>query len=170
MMFRSPELLRKRLNAKEEQKEQKAVVALSGIMFLAAFVIAGLNFRFKWFVMPDWTVIIGTVVFLLAYAMYAEVLRENAYLSRTIEVQEDQKVIDTGLYGIVRHPMYSATLFLFISMGFVLASPISVAILLLYIPIIAKRMKNEEKILEEGLEGYTDYKKRVKYKVIPFVW
>ena len=170
MMFRSPELLRKRLNAKEEQKEQKTVVALSGIMFLAAFVIAGLNFRFKWFVMPDWTVIIGTVVFLFAYAMYAEVLRENAYLSRTIEVQEDQKVIDTGLYGIVRHPMYSATLFLFISMGFVLASPISVAILLLYIPIIAKRMKNEEKILEEGLEGYTDYKKRVKYKVIPFVW
>ena len=170
MMFRSPELLRKRLNAKEEQKEQKAVVALSGIMFLAAFVIAGLNFRFKWFILPDWTVIVGTVVFLLAYAMYAEVLRENAYLSRTIEVQEDQKVIDTGLYGIVRHPMYSATLFLFISMGFVLASPISVAILLLYIPIIAKRMKNEEKILEEGLEGYTDYKKRVKYKVIPFVW
>ena len=170
MMFRDPELLRKRLNAKEEQKVQKAVVALSGIMFLAAFVIAGLNFRFKWFVMPNWTVIIGTVVFLLAYAMYAEVLRENAYLSRTIEVQEDQKVIDTGLYGIVRHPMYSATLFLFISMGFVLASPISVAILLLYIPIIAKRMKNEEKILEKGLEGYTDYKKRVKYKVIPFVW
>ena len=170
MMFRNPKLLRKRLNAKEEQKEQKAVVALSGIMFLAAFVIAGLNFRFKWLVLPNWTVIIGTVVFLLAYAMYAEVLRENAYLSRTIEVQEDQKVIDTGLYGIVRHPMYSATLFLFISMGFVLASPISVAILLLYIPIIAKRMKNEEKILEEGLEGYTDYKKRVKYKVIPFVW
>ena len=191
MMFRNPKLLRKRLNAKEEQKEQKAVVALSGIMFLAAFVIAGLNFRFKWLVMPNWTVIIGTVVFLLAYAMYAEVLRENAYLSRTIEVQEDQKVkvlrenaylsrtievqedqkvIDTGLYGIVRHPMYSATLFLFISMGFVLASPISVAILLCYIPIIAKRMKNEEKILEEGLEGYIDYKKRVKYKVIPFVW
>ncbi len=124
MMFRNPSLLRKRLNAKEEQKEQKAVVALSGIMFLAAFVIAGLNFRFKWFVLPDWTVIIGTVIFLLAYTMYAEVLRENAYLSRTIEVQEDQKVIDTGLYGIVRHPMYSATLFLFISMGFVLASPI----------------------------------------------
>lgn len=170
MMFRDPKLLRKRLNAKEEQKEQKAVVALSGIMFLSAFVIAGLNFRFKWLVMPNWTVIVGTVIFLLAYAMYAEVLRENAYLSRTIEVQEDQKVIDTGLYGIVRHPMYSATLFLFISMGFVLASPISVAILLLYIPIIAKRMKNEEKILEEGLEGYTDYKKRVKYKVIPFVW
>ena len=164
MMFRSPELLRKRLNAKEEQKEQKEVVALSGIMFLAAFVIAGLNFRVKWLVLPNWTVIIG------AYAMYAEVLRENAYLSRTIEVQEDQKVIDTGLYGIVRHPMYSATLFLFISMGFVLASPISVAILLCYIPIIAKRMKNEEKILEEGLEGYTDYKKRVKYKVITFVW
>ena len=170
MMFSNPKLLRKRLNAKEEQKEQKEVVALSGIMFLSAFVIAGLNFRFKWLVLPNWTVIIGALVFLLAYAMYAEVLKENAYLSRTIEVQEDQKVIDTGLYGIVRHPMYSATLFLFISMGFVLASPISVAILLLYIPIIAKRMKNEEKILEEGLEGYTDYKKRVKYKVIPFVW
>ena len=170
MMAKNPELLRKRLDAKEEEREQKTVILLSGIMFLAAFMIAGLNFRFKWFILPDWTVIIGTVVFLLAYAMYAEVLRENAYLSRTIEVQEDQKVIDTGLYGIVRHPMYSATLFLFISMGFVLASPISVAILLLYIPIIAKRMKNEEKILEEGLEGYTDYKKRVKYKVIPFVW
>ena len=170
MMKKNPELLKKRLNVKEEETEQRRVILLSGIMFLAAFVIAGLNFRFKWLVLPNWTVIIGTVVFLFAYAMYAEVLRENAYLSRTIEVQEDQKVIDTGLYGIVRHPMYSATLFLFISMGFVLASPISVAILLLYIHIIAKRMKNEEKILEKGLEGYTDYKKRVKYKVIPFVW
>ena len=170
MMFRNPALLRKRLNAKEEQKEQKAVVALSGIMFLAAFVIAGFNFRFKWFVLPDWTVIIGTVVFLLAYAMYAEVLRENAYLSRTIEVQEDQKVIDTGLYGIVRHPMYMATTLIFLMMPLVLASPISFAIMLLYIPLIAKRIRNEEKILEEGLEGYIDYKKRVKYKAIPFVW
>ena len=143
MMFRNPELLRKRLNAKEEQKEQKAVVALSGIMFLAAFVIAGLNFRFKWLVLPDWTVIVGTVIFLLAYAMYAEVLRENAYLSRTIEVQEDQKVIDTGLYGIVRHPMYSATLFLFISMGFVLASPISVAILPRSCCVISPLSRNE---------------------------
>ena len=170
MMFRSPELLRKRLNAKEEQKEQKAVVALSGIMFLAAFVTAGLNFRFRWLVLPAWAVIVGAVVFLLAYAMYAEVLRENTYLSRTVEVQENQQVIDTGLYGIVRHPMYSATLFLFLSMGIILGSPYSFAILLFYIPIIAKRIKNEEKVLEEGLEGYSEYKARVKYKVIPFIW
>lgn len=170
MMFKNPELLKKRLNAKEEEKEQKKVVALSGIMFLAAFVIAGLNFRFKWFILPNWAVIIGTVVFLLAYAMYAEVLRENTYLSRTVEVQENQKVIDTGLYGIVRHPMYSATLFLFLSMGIILGSPISFMILLLYIPIIAKRIKNEEMVLEEGLIGYSEYKTKVKYKVIPFVW
>lgn len=170
MMFRDPDLLKKRLSAKEEEKEQKAVVALSGLMFLAAFIVAGLNFRFSWIVMPDWTAYIGAGIFLLAYVMYAEVLRENAYLSRTVEVQEDQKVIDTGLYGVVRHPMYSATLFLFLSMGVVLGSPISVAILLLYIPIIALRMKNEEKVLEEGLEGYAAYRKKVKYKVIPFIW
>ena len=170
MMFRDPELLKKRLNAKEEQKEQKAVVALSGLMFSTAFIVAGLNYRFSWIVTPDWLVYVGAGVFLLAYVMYAEVLRENAYLSRTIEVQEDQKVIDTGLYGVMRHPMYSATLFLFLSMGVVLGSPISVAITLLYIPIIAVRMKNEEKVLEEGLEGYAAYKKRVKYKVIPFIW
>ena len=170
MMFKNPELLKKRLNAKEEEKEQKTVVALSGAMFAAAFVAAGLSFRFKWLVLPKWAVIIGTIVFLLAYAMYAEVLRENTYLSRTVEVQENQKVIDTGLYGIVRHPMYSATLFLFLSMGLILGSLISFAILLLYIPIIAKRIKNEEKVLEEGLEGYSEYKTRVKFKVIPFVW
>ena len=170
MMFKNPELLKKRLNAKEEEKEQKAVIAFSGIMFLAAFIVAGLNFRFQWLVLPKWAVAIGTVVFLLAYAMYAEVLRENTYLSRTIEVQEHQKIIDTGLYGIVRHPMYSATLFLFLSMGIILGSPVSFAILLFYIPIIAMRMKNEEQVLEKGLEGYSEYKKRVKYKVIPFVW
>ena len=170
MMFKNPELLKKRLDAKEEEKEQKTVVALSGAMFAAAFVAAGLSFRFKWLVLPKWAVIIGTIVFLLAYAMYAEVLRENTYLSRTVGVQENQKVIDTGLYGIVRHPMYSATLFLFLSMGIILGSLISFAILLLYIPIIAKRIKNEEKVLEEGLEGYSEYKTRVKYKVIPFVW
>ncbi len=170
MMFKNPELLKKRLNAKEEEKEQKTVVALSGAMFAAAFVAAGLSFRFKWLVLPKWAVIIGTIVFLLAYAMYAEVLRENTYLSRTVEVQENQKVIDTGLYGIVRHPMYSATLFLFLSMGIILGSLISFAILLLYIPIIAKRIINEEKVLEEGLEGYSEYKTRVKFKVIPFVW
>ncbi len=170
MMFKKPELLKKRLNAKEEEQEQKTVIALSGLMFLAAFIIAGLNFRFQWIALPAWAVWIGVGVFLAAYLMYAEVLRENTYLSRTVEVQENQKVIDTGLYGIVRHPMYSATLFLFLSMGIVLGSPISVAILLLYIPIIALRMKNEEQVLEKGLDGYKAYKTRVKYKVIPFIW
>ena len=170
MMFKNPGLLVKRLNAKEEENEQKAVVALSGVMFLAAFVLAGLNYRFRWFLLPNWAVITGTVTFLLAYAMYAEVLRENTFLSRTIEVQENQTVIDTGLYGIVRHPMYAATLVLFLSMGIILGSLISAAVLLFYIPIIAKRMKNEEKVLEEGLRGYKDYKSKVKYKVIPFVW
>lgn len=170
MMFKNPELLKKRLNAKEKEKEQKGVVAFSGIMFLTAFVAAGLSFRFKWLLLPKQAVIIGTVIFLLAYAMYAEVLRENTFLSRTIEVQENQKVIDTGLYGIVRHPMYSATLFLFLSMGIILGSLISFAILLLYIPIIGKRMENEEKVLEEGLEGYKEYKLKVKHKVIPFIW
>ena len=143
---------------------------MSGVMFLAAFVVAGLNFRFQWLVLPTWAVMIGAVVFLLAYAMYAEVLRENTYLSRTIEVQENQQVIDTGLYGIVRHPMYAATLFLFLSMGVILGSPFSFAILLLYIPIIAKRIKNEETVLEEGLKGYAAYKAKVTYKVIPFIW
>lgn len=170
MMFKNPDLLKKRLNAKEEEKEQKTVVALSGIMFVSAFIVAGLNYRFKWMILPKWAVIIGVVVFLLAYIMYAEVLRENTFLSRTIEVQDNQKVIDTGLYGIVRHPMYSATLFLFISMGIVLGSLFSFVILLSYIPIISKRMRNEEKVLEEGLEGYKEYKSKVKYKVIPFVW
>ena len=170
MMFKNPELLKKRLNAKEEEREQKTVIALSGLMFLAAFIVAGLNYRFHWIVLPAWAVWIGVGVFLAAYLMYAEVLRENTYLSRTVEVQENQKVIDTGLYGIVRHPMYSATLFLFLSMGIVLGSPISVAILLLYIPIIALRMKNEEQVLEKGLDGYKEYKTRVKYKVIPFIW
>ena len=170
MMVKNPVLLKKRLNAKEEEKEQKAVVVLSGVMFLAAFVVAGLNFRFQWLVLPTWAVMIGAVVFLLAYAMYAEVLRENTYLSRTIEVQENQQVIDTGLYGIVRHPMYAATLFLFLSMGVILGSPFSFAILLFYIPIIAKRIKNEETVLEEGLKGYAAYKAKVTYKVIPFIW
>lgn len=170
MMIKNPALLEKRLNAKEKEQEQKAVVLLSGLMFLAAFIVAGLNFRFSWIVIRNWVVILGTVIFLLAYVMYAEVLRQNTYLSRTVEVQENQKVIDTGLYGIVRHPMYSATLLLFIPMGIILGSPISSAILLIYIPIIGKRMKNEEKVLEEGLEGYKEYKTKVRYKVIPFVW
>ena len=170
MMFKSPELLRKRLNAKEEQAEQKTVVLLSGLMFLAAFILAGLNFRFGWFVLPAWVSIAAAVVFLLAYALYAEVLRENVYLSRTIEVQENQKVVDTGLYGVVRHPMYMTTLLLFLSIPLVLGSPLSFAVMLFYIPIIAKRIRNEEQVLEKGLEGYAEYKQRVKYKVIPFVW
>ena len=170
MMAKNPELLRKRLNAKEEEKEQKLVVALSGQIFIAVFLVAGFNWRYQWIVLPNWAVWVSVVVFLACYLLYAEVLRENTYLSRTIEVQENQKVIDTGLYGIVRHPMYSATTLLFLSMPLVLASPISFAIMLLYIPLIAIRIRNEEKVLGEGLEGYKEYKTRVKYKVIPFIW
>ena len=170
MMKNSPDLLRKRLNVKEEENEQKEVILLSGLMFLAAFVVAGLNFRFRWIILPGWISYAAAIVFLIVYALYAEVLRENAYLSRTVEVQENQKVIDTGLYGIVRHPMYMSTLLLFLSMPLVLGSIISFAIVLLYIPIINKWIRNEEQVLEVGLEGYTDYEKRVRYRVIPFVW
>ena len=170
LIVRQPELLRKRLDAKEQQQEQKWVVALSGLMFIAVFVVAGLSHRFGWYMLPDWAVFVATVVFLAAYALYAEVMRENAWLSRTIEVQENQQVVSTGLYGIVRHPMYSATLLLFLSMPLVLASPWSFAIMLLYIPIIALRIRNEEQVLERELKGYTEYKQRVKYKLIPFIW
>ena len=170
MMKRAPDLLRKRLDAKEEEKEQKTVIVLSGLMFLAAFIVAGLNFRFRWIVLPVWVSWAAAVLFLLAYVLYAEVLRENVWLSRTVEVQENQKVVDTGLYGIVRHPMYMTTLLLFLSMPLVLGSVISFVIMLLYIPIIAKRIRNEEQVLEGGLEGYTEYKQRIRYKVIPFVW
>ncbi len=170
MMKKSPELLRKRLNVKEEETEQKTVIMLSGIMFLAAFVVAGLNFRFGWIVLPEWVSYAGAIIFLAAYALYAEVLRENAYLSRTVEVQKDQKVIDTGLYGVVRHPMYMSTLLLFLAMPLVLGSIISFVITLAYIPIIAKRIGNEEKVLEDGLPGYAEYKNKVKRKVVPFIW
>ena len=170
MMKKSPELLRKRLNVKEEQAEQKTVIALSGLMFLASFIIAGLNFRFGWIRLPLWVSYAAALLFLAGYVLYAEVLRENVWLSRTVEVQENQKVIDTGLYGIVRHPMYMSTLILFLAMPLVLGSVISFVIMLLYIPIIAKRIRNEEQVLENGLEGYAEYRKRVRYKVIPFVW
>ena len=170
MMAKNPELLRKRLNAKEQEAEQKTVVALSGMLFVAAFVLAGLNWRFGWWVLPDWAVWVASGLFLASYLLYAEVLRENTYLSRTIEVQENQKVIDTGLYGIVRHPMYMATTVLFLAMPLVLASPISFLIMLGYIPVIAMRIINEEKVLEEGLEGYADYKKKVKYRILPYIW
>ena len=170
LMAKNPELLRKRLNAKEEEKEQKTMVGLSALLFIAAFVVAGLNWRFQWCVLPDWAVWIAAALFLACYLLYAEVLRENTYLSRTIEVQENQKVIDTGLYGIVRHPMYMATTLLFLMIPLVLASPLSFLILLLYLPLIAKRIRNEESVLEKGLEGYKDYKQRVKYRIIPFIW
>ena len=170
LMIRQPELLRKRLDAKEQQQEQKWVVALSGLMFIAVFVVAGLNRRFGWYILPDWAVYIATAIFLVAYAMYAEVMRENVWLSRTVEVQENQQVVSTGLYGIVRHPMYAATLLLFLSMPLVLASLWSFVIMLIYIPIIALRIRNEEQVLERELKGYTEYKQRVRYKVIPFIW
>ena len=170
MMGRNPALLRKRLDAKEKESEQKTVVALSGLLFIASFAVAGLNWRFQWWVLPNWTVWVAAGLFLLSYLLYAEVLRENTYLSRTIKVQEDQKVIDTGLYGIVRHPMYMATTVLFLTMPLVLASPISFFIMLGYLPVIAKRIRNEEKVLEEGLEGYSEYKKKVKYRILPLIW
>ena len=166
----NPDLLKKRLNVKEEQKDQKIVIILSIIMFLTSFITAGLNFRFKWIILPPLVSYISAFVFLAAYSLYGEVLRENAYLSRTIEVQESQKVIDTGLYGIIRHPMYMSTLFLFLSMPLVLGSIISFVIMLFYIPIIHIRIQNEESVLEKGLEGYIEYKQRVKYKVIPYIW
>ena len=170
MIRKNPDLLRKRLNAKEKQAEQQDVLKLSALMFLAVFILAGLNFRFRWIVLPDWISWTAAAIFLISYGLYAEVMRENAFLSRTIEVQENQQVVDTGLYGIVRHPMYMSTLFLFLAMPLVLGSVISFLIMLLYIPIIAKRIRNEEQVLEEGLDGYTEYKQKVKYKVIPFIW
>ena len=170
MMGRNPDLLRKRLDAREKESEQKTVVALSGLLFIASFAVAGLNWRFQWWVLPNWTVWVAAGLFLLSYLLYAEVLRENTYLSRTIKVQENQKVIDTGLYGIVRHPMYMASTVLFLAMPLVLASPISFFIMLGYLPVIAKRIRNEEKVLEEGLEGYSKYKKKVKYRILPLIW
>ena len=170
MMVKNPYLLSKRLDAKEKMGDQQLVVKLSGLMFIAGFVVAGLDFRFKWLVLPKGVTVAAAVVFLLSYVLYAEVLRENTYLSRTIQVQENQKVISTGLYGIVRHPMYMATIFLFLSMPLVLGSIISFVIFLVYPVIIAKRIKGEEELLEKELEGYTEYKQKVKYKMIPFVW
>lgn len=170
MMVKNPALLQSRLNAKEKQKDQSTVVKLSGLMFLAGFIVAGLGYRFGWYQLPHGVVIAAAVVFLAAYALYAEVLRENTYLSRTIEVQEGQTVIDTGLYGIVRHPMYSATLILFLAMPLVLGSVYAFVIFLVYPFIIAKRIRSEEAFLERELDGYCAYKQQVKYRLIPFVW
>lgn len=170
MMRKAPDLLRKRLDAKEEESEQRTVLALSALMFVAAFVVAGLGIRFGWIELPSWVTWVGVVIFLVSYALYAEVMRENAYLSRTIEVQEGQHVVDTGMYGIVRHPMYSVTLFLFLSMPLVLGSPFSFIIMLFYLPIIIKRIRNEEEVLAAGLEGYEEYMTRVKWRLVPHVW
>ncbi len=170
LFCKNPELLRKRLQAKEEETEQKTVVLLGGLQFLCGFIVAGLDFRFQWLTLPRWLVYAASVVFLASYLLYAEVLRENAYLSRTVRVQAHQKVIDTGVYGIVRHPMYTATLFLFLSMPLVLGSLFSFFVFLLYPLLIHKRIRNEEQVLERDLEGYTAYKQRVRYKVIPYVW
>ena len=170
MMWKSPSLLKSRLNAKEKEGEQQVVVKLSGLMFILGFVMAGLNYRYGWIEIPKIGVIIGVIIFLISYLIYAEVLRENVYLSRTIEVKKGQKVIDTGLYGIVRHPMYTATIFLFLSMPLILGSVISFVIFLIYPLIIIKRIKNEERVLERELDGYMEYKKKVKYKLWPFIW
>ncbi len=170
MMFKNPNLLKSRLNAQEKQQEQSTVVKLSGFMFLAGFVISGIGVRFHWYTLPKGVVMCGAAVFLVAYILYAEVLRENTYLSRTIEVQENQKVIDTGLYGFVRHPMYSATLLLFLSMPIVLGSVYSFFIFVAYPFIIAKRIKYEEEFLEKELNGYREYKQKVKYRLIPYIW
>lgn len=170
MMIKNPDLLRSRLDAKEKQKEQSIVVKLSGLMFLSGFVVAGLGVRFDWYMLPVGAQIAAAAAFIIAYLLYAEILRENAYLSRTIKVQEGQKVIDTGLYGIVRHPMYSATLLLFLSMPLVLGSVFSFFIFLAYPFIIAMRIKSEEEFLEKELKGYIEYKQKVKYRLIPFVW
>ncbi len=170
LMIKNPELLKKRLNAKEKEKEQKVVIMLSAIMFIAGFVVAGLDYRFGWFVLPKMIAIIASVIFGIGYLLYVEVIRENQYLSRTIEVVEGQKVIDTGLYGIVRHPMYFATLLIFLAMPLILGSLISLVIFLAYPFIITKRIKNEETVLEKELEGYIDYKKKVKYRLIWGIW
>lgn len=170
LMLKNPMLLKSRLDVKEKEKDQKHVILYSGLMFLSGFIIAGLNYRFSWIIIPNIIVIISSILFVISYILYAEVLRENTYLSRTIKVQENQKVVDTGFYSIVRHPMYSITIILFLTMPLILGSIISFIIFLVYPFIIFKRIKNEEMLLEKELKGYTEYKKKVKYRLIPFVW
>ena len=170
LLIKAPNLLEKRIDAKEKENTQKSVVAISGILFVAGFVAAGLDFRFGWSKMPLWVVVIASAVMLVSYALYAEVMRENAFLSRTVEVQENQKVIDTGLYGIIRHPMYAVTIWLFLSIPLVLGSWWALLCFVPYFAVIAIRIHNEEKVLEAELEGYAEYKKRVKYRLLPFVW
>ena len=170
LFLKAPELLKKRLNSREKENTQKGVVLVALLMFLGGFVLAGLDFRFGWTDVPGWLVAAASVVLLLSYGLYGEVMRENAYLSRTVEVQEGQKVVDTGLYGIVRHPMYAVTILLFMSIPLVLGSWIAFAVFLVYPIALVFRIGNEEKVLEEGLQGYVEYKKKVKYRLLPGIW
>lgn len=170
LMIKNPMLLKSRLDVKENEKEQKHVILYSSLMFLIGFIIAGLNYRFSWIIMPNVIVIIASILFIVSYILYAEVLRENTYLSRTIKVQKNQEVVDSGLYGIVRHPMYTITIILFLTMPLILGSILSFIIFLIYPYIISKRINNEEEVLEKELKGYKEYKKKVKYRLIPFVW
>lgn len=170
LCLKAPELLKKRLNMKETEKDQRAVVTFSALLFVVSFLAAGLDFRFGWTYVPGWLMWTAAVLQLAAYGLYAEVLRENAYLSRTVEIQENQKVIDTGLYGIVRHPMYTATIFMCLAIPLVLGSWISFVLMLLYPAIIVRRIHGEEAVLEAGLEGYSDYKRRVRWRLIPYIW
>lgn len=170
LLIKSPNLLTKRLNSKEEENEQKQVIGVSLLMFVGGFIVAALDFRYSWSNLPDWVIAVATIVFLISYGLYAEVMRENAYLSRTIEVQENQKVIDTGLYGIVRHPMYFATVFLFLAAPLILGSVYALIIFLIYPFLLVKRIKNEEAILRDELTGYVEYTKKVKCRLIPFIW
>ena len=170
LLVKSPDLLKKRLDAKEKQNAQKGVVAMSALLFLAGFIVAGLDFRFGWSHMPVWAVVVASAILLISYALYCEVMRENAYLSRTIEVQNGQKVVDTGLYGIVRHPMYAVTIWLFLAIPVLLGSFYALLCFLPYIPVIVVRILNEEKLLSAELDGYEEYKKRVKYRLLPLIW
>ncbi|MBQ8894552.1 MAG: isoprenylcysteine carboxylmethyltransferase family protein [Clostridia bacterium] len=170
LFAKAPDLLEKRLGVKEKENTQKGVIALSGLLFIGGFIVAGLDYRFGWSHVPTWVVSVASVILLAAYVLYAEVMRENVYLSRTIEVQENQKVVDTGLYGIVRHPMYAVTIWLFLAIPVVLGSWWSFLCFVPYVAVVVVRIQNEEKVLENGLEGYSDYKKRVKYRILPFVW
>lgn len=170
MFVKNPDLLRSRLDAKEKQSEQKTVILFSGLMFITGFLLAGLNYRFSWLILPGWVSKVAVVLFFIAYALLGEVLRENSYLSRTIQVQSDQKVVDTGLYGIVRHPMYAVTLLLFLSMPLVLGSLCSLPVFLLYPFLLVKRIRNEEQMLREQLSGYPAYCEKVRYRMIPGIW
>ena len=170
LMIKNPELLKRRLNNKEKETEQKIYILLSGIMFISGFIIAGLNYRYEWIILPNIVNWIGCIIFIISYILYGIILKENSYLLRTIDVEKEQKLVDTGLYGIIRHPMYAITLFLFLSIPLILGSIISFIIFLIYPFIIVRRIKNEEKVLENDLKGYKKYEKKVKYRLIPYIW